>query len=150
MKTLLTLLLLIPSLCWGEVFNCEMTLTSDTWGTQKYDVLVDTGNKEQSYLTVVDDDANLDAYDGGFHILMSIGDIYFQKGNPYAVGKYDDKVLFQNAFEDEYMGVILRVDQGPSTIVLKNTSRNKNSPNWIITITDSDTQFDEIQKGKCD
>ena len=48
------------------------------------------------------------------------------------------------------MGVILRVDQGPSTIVLKNTSRNKNSPNWIITITDSDTQFDEIQKGKCD
>ena len=150
MKTLLALLLLIPSLSWAEVFNCEMTLTSDTWGTQKYDVLVDTGNREEIYLTVVDNNGNMDAYDGGFHAFTSIGDIYFQKGNPYSLGKDDRKVLFQFDNSSEYVGIILRHIQGPSTIVIKNTSTNQNSPNWIITITDTDTQFDEIQKGKCD
>lgn len=150
MKIFLTLLLFIPSLGWGKVFNCKMTLTSDEWGTQNYELLVDTGNEiEDIFLTVVDREMNLDAYEGGFYNLSSIGQIYFQSGNPYGLAKDDRKVLFQFAGTYEYVGIILRNSQGPSTVFIKDENYSSSNPKWTITITDTDTSFDNIQKGIC-
>ena len=105
----------------AEVFNCEMTLTSDSFGTQKYDIFIDTGDEEERFLTVMDRQGEV--IDGGFHELASVGHIYFQKGNPYSLGKDDRKVFFQFMNSFEYVGIILRYTQGPSTIYIKD--------NWI-------------------
>ena len=150
MKKLLILLLLVPSLSWGKVFNCKMTLTSDTRGTQNYELLVDTGSQiEDIFLTVVDREMNLDAHEGGFHYLSSIGQIYFQNGNPYSLAKDDRKVLFQFAGSYEYVGIILRDFQGPSTVFIKDENYSSSNPKWTITITDTDTNFNKLQKGVC-
>lgn len=134
----------------AEVFNCKMTLTSDEWGTQYYELLVDTGNEiEDIFLTVVDREMNLDAYEGGFYYLSSIGKIYFQNGNPYGLAKDDRKVLFQFAGSYEYVGIILRNSQGPSTVFIKDENYSSSNPKWTITITDTDTSFDKVQKGVC-
>ena len=149
-----TIFILFFVLAWNlskaEVFNCKMTLTSDEWGTQYYELLVDTGNEiEDIFLTVVDREMNLDAYEGGFYYLSSIGQIYFQNGNPYGLAKDDRKVLFQFSGSYEYIGIILRNSQGPSTISIKDENYSSSNPKWTITITDTDTSFDKVQKGVC-
>jgi hypothetical protein len=43
----------------AEVFNCEMILTSEKWGNQKYKLLVDTGDEDDSYLGTFDENGNI-------------------------------------------------------------------------------------------
>ena len=73
----------------------------------------------------------------------------FQINYPYGLAKDDRKVLFQFAGSYEYVGIILRNSQGPSTVFIKDENYSSSNPKWTITITDTDTSFDKVQKGVC-
>ena len=142
MKILLILfVLLFSSSVVAEVFNCELTLTSEKFGNQKYKVLVDTGDKGLSYFGLHDEGGEFKKI---ISTVFGVGKIYLDNGHPYGLSKIDTEVYFLTMLEDyKYIGIFFT--EGISTINI-----NKfNSDVWEIFITDTTTSFDYVQSGTC-
>lgn len=141
MKTLIVILVLFSSTVFAEVFNCEMTLTSDKFGTQKYKLLVDIGNDSELLLTTQSYEGELTEI---IQQIQSVGKIYFDVGHPYGLRKEDSSVYFTAVNKNEKLGFFFI--RSASTI---NINKINKEGVWKIFISDSDTNFDLVQKGIC-
>ena len=155
MIKLLAILLLVPSLSWGKVFNCKMTFTTNSGADVNYELLLDTKNSSSIHLelNLVDKHGNRN-WDMPEYHLSSIGHIYFQKGHPYfGKGVSDHQVLFQFTSQVDYVGIIMKRELGPTTIYLRNYSADPElkpeNDNWILTVTDAQTNHSNVHKGVC-
>ena len=144
-KLIFTILLLLSTSVFAEVFNCELVLKG-SYTDQKYPVLVDIGEENTDKVLTT---ADIETGEFAGNILsevQSIGKIYFDKGNPYGSGKHDTEVFF-TALSDFYKIGLLFPYQGlPSTIEIT----RMNSEGWKIFIADTDTQYDRLQTGVCE
>ena len=137
------LLLITPLKLSAEVFNCKMTLTSDRWGTQLYELLLDTG-EYNSNLYALSFDKKINDYVSFISELKSIGKIYMSAGHPYGFGKKDFDFYVQRYSENYYGGFITEYLKSSSSVVLKKIN-NK----WEIEIYGIDINFDSLQRGVC-
>ena len=141
MKTLVVILVLFSSSLFAEVFNCEMILTGEKYGNQKYKLLVDTGNEEFSYLGTFDENGKIKEI---IYDVVSVGKIYLDTGNPYSLGKVNKDVYFHHKNSHEHVGIFYA--NSASTINITKMF----SDNWKIYITDTTSNFDYVQKGVCE
>ena len=141
LKTLIVIFTFFSSNVFAEVFNCEMTLTSDSFGNQKYKLLVDIGDETDLLLTTQDYDGKLIDV---IQQIQSVGKIYFDAGHPYGLGKEDVSVYFTTVNKNEKLGFFFI--RSPSTI---NINKINKEEVWEIYISDSDTNFDLVQSGIC-
>ena len=125
----------------AEVFNCEMILTSEKWGNQKYKLLVDTGDEDDSYLGTFDENGNIKEV---IQDVVSIGSIYLDTGNPYSLGKINRDVVFHIKNSHEHVGIFYA--NSASTINITKMF----SDDWKIYITDTTSNFDYVQTGVCE
>mgnify|MGYP001299590558 CR=1 FL=1 len=144
MRILIIVLILLSSKVYSEVFNCEMNITSSTFGDQKYSLLVDIGKETELALTTADIETG--KFAGNIaSTVYNIGKIYLNEGHPYGFGKIDREVFFTKNSDYMKIGLFFPKRQLPSTIDINRMNGNR----WEIFIADTDTQFERIQTGVC-
>ena len=140
-KVFFIILLFFSTSLLAEVFNCEMLLTSEKHGNQKYKLLVDTGDEDESYLGTFDENGNIKEIIAD---VISVGTIYLDSGNPYSLGKVNRDVYFHHKNSHEHIGIFYA--NSASTINITKMF----SDDWKIYITDTTSHFDYVQKGVCE
>jgi len=143
-KLFFIIIFLFTTSVFAEVFNCNMTLNSDTFGEQKYSLLVDIGKETELYITTT----KQEEFTFGGNILSEvyyIGKIYFEAGHPYGFGKLDKEVFFTKNSDYMKIGLFFPSSELPSTIDINRMNNN----GWEIFIADTDTSFERVQTGIC-
>ena len=141
MKTLISILVLFSTSLLADVFNCEVTQQSKNFGDITYNVLVDTGSKDLSVLTL--SDVQTGEFKEVLSEVYSVGKIYFNEGNPYSTMKTDADVYFTRSASESYYGIFF-MDRFPKTISLELWEEEDQ-----IVITDSESIFGYLQIGIC-